>query len=132
MTPEVWETIRRDWRESLPAVLNGTDDRIYEMDWAVNGTIPRTIKTSFLYLCASNAWEPCEIMSRRHHKGLAGRREAIALVLQRRHSNTTLCQIAKVMNRDNSTLSNMLDRARTKEAKSPEFARMVADLECLV
>ena len=132
MSPETWATIRQDWRESLPAVLDGTDDRFYPVGWATDNNIPRTIRTSLRYLCSCMKWNQDEICGRRRVRDLTRRREAIGLALQRRFAHKTLEQIGAVMNRERSAFCSMMERSRHRERNDPEFADLVKRLECLI
>lgn len=132
MTPETWAVIRQDWRESLPSVLDGTDDRFYPVGWATDSKIPRTLRTSLRYLCSCMKWDWREILGRRKTRPLNLRRESLTLALRRRHSNKTLSQLADMLNRDDSSIATTLKRAREREQSDSEFADLVKRLECLI
>lgn len=131
MTPEVWATIRQDWIESLPAVLAGEDDRFYQFGWARENAAPRTVKTSMIYLCSAMRWDRKAILSMGRTARVCKRRDAIGLALWRKH-NTSLSNLAKIMHRDWSSLKSLLDRAKGKESRDPDFADLVKELEALL
>ncbi len=123
--------IRQDWKESLPAVLAGEDDKFYPMGWAKAQAGPRTVKTSFHYMCFSMKIDPRDILSMRRTARMCWKRDAIGLALWRRHQ-TSLGNLARVLHRDWSSMKSLLRRAKEREKRETDFADFVRDLEALV
>lgn len=131
MAPEVWEAIRRDWRESLPAVLAGEDDKFYMDGWARRAARPRTVKGSFHYLCRAMGWDVGVLRSVRKDGDVPRQRDAICMALWRSH-NTSHTNLGKALNRHHSSMASILKRGKWKCDHKPEFADLVRRLECLL
>ncbi len=131
MTPEVWKAIRQDWRESLPAVLAGEDDKFYPFGWAKENKAPRSAKTSLHYICSIMRWDVRDILSMKRHASMCRRRDAVGLALHRKHKNP-VNSLAKLLHRDWSSMRSLLERAKLREKSDAEFADLVKSLECLI
>ena len=131
MTPEVWVAIRQDWKESLPAILAGEDDKFYTHGWAQREAPPKTVKTSFHYVCSQMRWAPSDMKSAARDANMCFKRDALSLALWRKH-NTSIMNLARVMHRDHSTMSAALKRARDRMDRRPDFADLVKRLEAML
>jgi hypothetical protein len=112
VTPEVWEEIRRDWKQSLPAVIAGEDRDLYPYGWAHDGKRPPSMRCTLHYICWAAKVDISEMLGDRRTGAAVRDRHLIYLLLRARFPKLNIARMAALVNRDHSSVLYGLQRAR--------------------
>lgn len=132
MSPEVWLRIQRDWRQSLPAVIEGKDDKIYPEGWAQYGAPPPTIGITAIYIAWQLKMPLSRILGDCQDKQTRRARLLLYALIRYRFPRTSITRMAERLGRDRTTVRSGLkafcEARKTDTTLEDEYLALRAEL----
>jgi len=122
MTPEVWQAIREDWKQSLPDVIAGRDNVHYPYGWAQMTMRPSQVRRTANYIAWLMRGPPLiEILNCGPRDVLSDSRTLLYILLREQFPKSTISEIARRLRKDHSTIIKVIERGRAKLRRNRDF-----------
>lgn len=128
MREQAQARLLREWREDLPAILDGIDTRPYPMDWAIAPDDQRPqmfkvpMKDVLETVCFITGFDRQDILSANRRKKVSKRRHMTMYLMSRLCVKRTTNEIARFLDRDPTTVTHAIDGFTSILAANPDLA----------
>ena len=135
MREQAQARLMREWREDLPAILDGVDTRPYHQGWALGERledeivwdaarhpIRKTMQEVMRVVCHITGRAPTDIRSAKRQKPLAKHRHMVIMLIDRLCPHRTLSEIGQFLERDHTTILHALRNFPNTLAADPDLA----------